>query len=301
MGTGNFRQPPEGPKIGPTKEYSDISEEKKRALGDLAGAARESVFKPAQLDPRGEEGKREGKTQPADDTFADVASANQKAQQTAQKLDALQKVIAAGEEEEDRVYAERALRDAAMPTDGDKENFFRSLLGNRRYEKTYELFGGMLKVTIVELTPVEEDHIFAEMGKAQQAGVVTTEDDWTVLFERLRMMHCIKELQHSGQDTYARDPDSENLDKIPYTSVDVYDKLRGSSVVYQSLMQVSRLFRTQRDMMVEAAMSSDFWIVGGPDSQQQPAFEEPSTIGESLQQVRGASSKESSLPVSNGS
>jgi hypothetical protein len=302
MGQGNFKQPPEGPKIGPTKDYKDIPDEKKRELGDLAAAANEGVFKPATLDPRVAE---EEMQQPMgevkeDSTFADVASSNQKVQQAAQQFDALRQVIA-NEEEEERAQAEQVFREAALPTDDDKENFFRAILGSRRYEKVYELFGGMVKVTMIELTPGEEEHIFTEMGKAQVAGAVTTEDDWAVLFERLRLMHSVKEIQHSGQDSYLRDPDSENLNKIVYTNADAFVSKFSGAVLYQSLMQVSRLFRTQLDLMVEAATSPDFWIVGGPDSQPRPQPEEPSTTDESLQQVRGGSLKESSSPVSNGS
>ena len=52
MGTGNFKQPPKGPEIGPTREYSELSEQKKAELGDMAKVAKDTIFKPAPLDPR---------------------------------------------------------------------------------------------------------------------------------------------------------------------------------------------------------------------------------------------------------
>ena len=294
MGQGNFSQPPEGPQIGPTRQFNELSEEKKRELGDLAEAAKSTVFTPAPLDPRvaAQEQTKEEAKQSVPDTQFDVGTRNPlqedpRLQEAAEKFAALQSVIdTEADEEEGRV------REAAMPTDEDKQVFFRALLGMNRYEKTFELFGGMLRATFVELTPDEEDHIFAELGKAQRNGVINTEEDWSVLFERLRMMHSIRKLTRSGADTYERNPDAEDLDKILYTSVEPFISQFSGSIVYRALMDASRLFRTQLELMVESAASPDFWKVDGQASPQQPASEEPSTTARNHVPDRGTSSKE---------
>ena len=306
MGVGDFGKPPEGPKIGPTREYRDLPKEKQEELGDLAAAACDSVFKPAKLNPAveaeekaqaklGDEPPAQAETEAID--WENQQEADPRLVQAGTAYAALQSVV--GADEEERRLNEQQLQADAMPTVEDKQNLFRAILGGLRYEKTFELFGGMVRVKMVELTPREEDYIFVEMGKAQSSGAVATEDDWMVMFERMRMMYSIREIQTSGQETYERDPDSAG--KMLHTDAEAFvGKFKGS-ILYQSLMQVARVFRAQTEIMTEAAASSDFWIVDGQDSPPPPSPEEPSTIGESLRRAHGDSSKESSSPVSNGS
>ena len=305
MGVGDFGKPPEGPKIGPTKEYKDLSKEKQEELGDLAAAARDSVFKPAKLPPELQGEERQAATseeQPKQAHKDEIdwehsQEPNPRLTKAGETFDALQSVV--GRDEEERQLNEQRVQEEAMPTVEDKQNLFRAILGGLRYEKTFELFGGMVRVRMVELTPREEDYIFVEMGKAQSSGAVATEDDWMVMFERMRMMYSVREIQTSGQETYERDPDS--ADKMLHTDAEAFvGKFKGS-ILYQSLMRVARVFRAQTEIMTEAAASSDFWIVDGQDSPPPPSPEEPSTIGESLRRAHGDSSKESSSPVSNGS
>lgn len=311
MGVGGFDKPPESPKIGPTKQFSELSKAKQEELGDLADAAKDTVFKPAALPPEleGEElelQRRKGEEEqvalsdqpPKEPTdWENQQEPDPRLVKAAESFGALKSVIS--REEEEHLHDEVRLQKAAVPTDEDKENLFRALLGGLRYEKTFELFGGMVRVTLTELTQGEEDAIFVEMGKAQSAGVVKTEDDWMVLFDRMRMMYGVKEIQTSGQDSYSRDP--EKADRIQHTDAEAFVGRFKGSILYQSLLKSSRVFRAQTEMMTEAASESDFWKVGGPDSQSSLPPEEPSTIGEALRQVHGDSSKESSSPESNGS
>lgn len=295
-GTGNFSKPPAGPKLGPTQNYNELSEEKKRELGDLAGAAKESVFKPAKLHPAVAQAEQQQEAPPTEKITYDwnVAVPDPRAAEAAESLDALQSVLANDSDK----YRDEVEMEAA-PTEEDKQNLFRAILGNRRYEKTFSLFGGMLRVTMTELTPYEEERVFAAMGRAQVQGAVKTEDDWSVMFERLRMMYSIREIHHTGQDTYSRDP--ETADVIDFTEADTFPQRFSSSVVWQSLSHVTRVFRRQLDMMVELALSPDFWKVDGPDSQQSPSPAAPSTTAVRPQPDRGSSASESSSTDSNGS
>ena len=49
------------------------------------------------------------------------------------------------------------------------------------------------------------------------------------------------------------------------------------TVVYRSMMRVARIFQRHLDKLVEGALDSDFWEVGGSDSPSEPTSEEPST------------------------
>ena len=301
MGVGDFDKPPEGPKIGPTKDFKELSPEKQAELGDLAAASKDTVFKPAGLDPRvaeaGQVALDEEQPKQVHKDKIDWAKGQEpdpRLMKAGESLDALESVLA--REEEKRAVDETQIQQDAAPTVEDKQNLFRAILGGLRYEKTFELFGGMVRLVMVELTPREEDFIFAEMGRAQAAGAVKTEDDWMVMFERMRMIYGIKHIQVSGQETYERNPDK--ADKVLYADTDaLVGKFKGS-IVYQSLMRTAQVFRAQTDMLTEAAASSDFWKVDGQDSPQSPPPGAPSTTAVDPQPDRGSSSKESSSGAS---
>jgi len=293
MGRGNFEQPPKGPTIGPTKEYADLPESKQRELGDLKKAA-EEVFKPAKLDPRVAAAEQTqydaSKEEEVRDPNFDVGTRSplmddERVREAAEKMAAMQKIA-----EEDREQVEEDLRSEAMPTDEDKQNFLRAVLGNRRYEKTYDLFGGQLSVTMIELTPREEDQIFNALAAAQSEGKITTEDSWMLFYERMRMALSVKHVK-AGASVHTRDPDSEDLDVVTVDSLHEYvDRFKGATA-FRAIMQVSRLFRTQMELMLEASLASDFWTTAGPDSQSKPTTEESSTTAVNQSPDRGSTSK----------
>jgi hypothetical protein len=299
MGVGDFKKAPEGPKIGPMQNFSELTEERKRELGDLAAVAKETVFKPAKLDPRVAEAEQQEEKQwdPTQgvETQFDVGAARTPAEsarvnEAVAKLKALQRVL---EAERDQPQSEEDLHASSAPTDEDKQNFLRAVLGNRRYEKTYALFGGQLLVTLVELTPKEEDQIFSSLAAGQLTQQINTEEDWMVAFERLRMIHSIKKVSAGGA-VYTRDADSEDLDVVTVDSIPEHVNRFKGATTFRAIMQVSRLFRTQLELMLEAALSPDFWIVGGPDSQSPRTPEAPSTTAVYPSPDRGNSSKRSS-------
>jgi len=293
MSRGNFEQPPKGPTIGPTKEYADLPESKQRELGDLQKAA-EAIFKPAKLDPRvaaAEQTQYDTRDEEkVRDPNFDVGTRNplmddERARDAAEKFAAMQRIA-----EEDRQQAEEDLRSEAMPTDEDKQNFLRAVLGNRRYEKTYELFGGHLTITFVELTPREEDQIFSALTAAQTEGKITTEDSWMLFYERIRMALSVKHVK-AGSFVHTRDPDSEDLDVVTVDSLHEYVNRFKGATTFRAIMQVSRLFRTQMEIMLEASLASDFWTIDGPDSQSRPTTEESSTTAVNPSPGRGSTSK----------
>lgn len=282
MGVGNFKSPPEGPKIGPTIPYKDLSEDRKRELGDLSKAAENTIFKAASLDPRvaAQETKAAEKSSPPAETM-DVTKEDERAREAAEQYSALQDVLSESDES-----TEDELRARAMPTPEDKQEFLRCILGNRSYRKTYALFGGLVEVTFRELTVREEDEIFGELGRAHASGAVITEEDWTVTFERLRMLNSLTRVHVQGSDDYVREPDIAH-DKITYDSIENHLTRLGASTMYRAILQMSRTFRAQMELMLEAASDSDFWMDVGHGSQQPPTSKEPSTTAKSADSDRG--------------
>ena len=290
MGVGDFKQPPAGPQIGRTVAYKDLPEDRKRELGDMAKAAEAQVFKPVGLDPRiaaeEEDQKQEEKTP---DAQYDVGVADPRLREAAESFAALQSIV-----DREQEMSEDTLRRDAMPNDEDKQEFLRCVLGGKRYRKSYSLFGGIATATFVELTPADDDDIFIELGRAQAAVVIKTEDDWALMFERLRMMHSLARYARGGDVPYVRDQENESLDRLVYECIPGFVNSFGTSTVYQAVLQSSRLFRTQLEIILEGATNSDFWEAGGQPSQSQPIQEVPSTTAVRPQVDRGTSSSESS-------
>lgn len=282
MSGGGFKQPPKGPEIGPTHNLKDLPEEKRAEVGDM----KSTVFKAAEEAPQQSmEQAAEDVTKVTDGGPLAERLEGQKIFEGQQAVEALDAVLQR-EAEEDAAD----LRDEAMPTDEDKQNFLRSVLGNKRYTKTYELFGGAIGVTMVELTPAEEDTVFSVLAGAQAEKKIVTEDDWTLGFERLRMAYSVTNIRYGSgleADIYKRNPDS--ADNIPWDGIERYVKQFKGATVFRAVMQASRLFRTQLEIMLEASLSPDFWTVGGPDSQSPPTQEVPSTTAVSPSPDRGDS------------
>lgn len=255
MGTGNFKQPPPGPKIGPTVRAEDLAPDKRAELGDF-----DNIFKPATLDPRVSHEQRVSAT-----THPDV-------DEQVARLDALQHVL---NEEQPAAAIDPV---TVIATDEDRKEFLRALLGDKKYTKRYELFGGTVKVVCRDLTMTEEDALFAELARLQREGELTTDADWELMLDRLRLLVATDALTV--------------MDKQLATSVDWTKPLAPQSAVqlgcitngtvYRALLRVVRQFGELLDNLLDRSMDSDFWRVDGRDSPSGPASEEPSTTRNNL-------------------
>jgi hypothetical protein len=254
MGTGNFKQPPPGPKIGPTVRAEDLAPDKRAELGDF-----DNIFKPAALDPRV---LQEQQASTVTNAVVDDQAA---------RFDALQHVLA--EEQPAEPIATNV-----VVTDEDRKEFLRALLGDRKYTKRYELFGGAVRVVCRDLTMTEEDALFAELARLQREGELTTEADWELMLDRLRLLVATDALTI--------------MDKQLATSVDWTKPLAPQSAVqlgritngtvYRALLQVVRQFGELLDSLLDRSMDSDFWRADGRDSPSEPAAEEQSTTQNNL-------------------
>lgn len=65
-----------------------------------------------------------------------------------------------------------------VPTDRDKEDFLATLLGNTRFKKEYELFGGKIKILFRGLLAEENKLIYRQLVLDQQQNRISTEAEW---------------------------------------------------------------------------------------------------------------------------
>ncbi|KKN18963.1 hypothetical protein LCGC14_0950480 [marine sediment metagenome] len=270
MGVGGFKDPPEGPRIGPSKDISEVPEDVRAELGDIEKL--KAIAEPAKLDPRvaadeataADEQPREPAVDPGAETSV---MAHTRAEQGAEQLSALKTVLQEEQPEED------PLDEAAAPTDDDKREFIRCLLGDQPYVKEYELFNGMIKIRLRDLSPAQEDQLFAEMAIAQRNGKIETEDDWDLMLDRLRMVACSESLMWAGKEICgAFDPEKG----LYVASENLLQSFKGATT-YRALLRIVRVFRRHLQILMERAMDPDFWEVDGPDLQFAPISKEPST------------------------
>jgi hypothetical protein len=271
MGSGGFKQPPEGPKIGPEKKPGDLPEEKRRELGDLGSL----VSQPAELDPRVAAAEKAMETARSVDALP-PAYGEDKSEEGAARLEALQNVLAV-EPEPEMDPAEAELEEAAEPTVAERQEFMRCAFGNRPYTKSFELFGGVIRLKMVDLTPVETDELFEQLATDQQSGVIKTVDDWNTELDRYRLAWMTAELVWGDETLQPHKESLESLAKPRREALNAFLRRFKGSVPYRAMLRATRIFQRHLDKLVDGALDSDFWEVGGPDSQPEPTSGEPST------------------------
>jgi len=101
------------------------------------------------------------------------------------------------------------------PTDRDKEDFLATLLGETRFKKTYELFGGKISVVFRSLYAEENKMVYRQLVLDQNNGRVATEAEWftqmmdyrlacsleTILDKDKKPIHVFPELSLTPENT----------------------------------------------------------------------------------------------------
>jgi hypothetical protein len=252
MGTGTFKQPPPGPKIGPVKEVADLPESKKAELGDLS----KLVVNPVDAAPK-------------DITDLPGTVDPQQVNEGVQRLEALSSVLEKAAPDIQEIDPEIAfIEETAEPTTADRQAFLRCVLGNTSYQKTYELFGGAVKINMQDIPPSEVDSIFEQLAKDQQAGAVQTVDDWNTQLDRYRMMWMSQSLQYGTTALTPRAVINSATDKR--AALCSFVNNINSSVYYRAVLRIVRIFQRHLDKLMEGALNPDFWVADGPDSPSEP-------------------------------
>ena len=267
MGQGSFEQPPEGPKIGPTKEPEELPEAKRQELGDLG----KLVSEPAKLDERVAEAEPTAK-------IADLPPAAEpdKSQEGFARFEALQSVLEEAPEPEVDP-AEVAIEEAAEPTIAERQEFIRCLLGNKPYEREFALFGGALTLKMMDLAPADMDGLFKQLANDQRSGVIETVDDWNTELDRYRMFWMTREIVWGEETLHPYKDATECEAGKRRAALNLFLLHFQGSVPYRAMLHVTRIFQRHLDKLTEGALEPDFWEAGGSDSPSEPTSEEPST------------------------
>lgn len=259
MGVGGFDKPERGPKVGGPKvgetvDYSKLPPERKAELGDLEALSKETTPEPEL----------------SEDDKA-------KAAEGAEKLAAVKEVLAREDEAEEVDVVEERLEEMAQPTPEDRQQFLRSLLGNETYEKRYEMFGGMLVMTLRDVPPAVEDKLFTELAAAVDRGDIKTDDDWQLWLDRARLASNVSTIRMAKNEAVKCSVGDDPI----LTQAEERLKLFPTAVMYRAALQTVRVFSRHMEIMLDRALDSDFWEVGGLDSPSGLMSEEQSSTEES--------------------
>jgi len=82
----------------------------------------------------------------------------------------------------------------SMPTDEDKAEFVRSILGERRYEQSVTLLGGKMVVHYRLITVEEQEALMTYMAKAVERSKCKNDAEWQVQYLQARLVCMLSKL-----------------------------------------------------------------------------------------------------------
>lgn len=158
--------------------------------------------------------------------------------------------------------AEPEISPLIQPTEDDKKSFLATILGGKRYQKTYILFGAVT-VLMVDRSAEEAQAIFDELAARERAGTIK-ESDWDLWRERFQLAYQMRELRHTeGVQSFA-------AITIKELDARLKELLALPKPLYQAVMEVGRVFDAHTDLLTETALDAGFWKPGARDSRSTP-------------------------------
>jgi len=148
-----------------------------------------------------------------------------------------------------------SVRDPATPTEVDKQAFLRAVLGDKSYEKVYTLFNGTVEITLVDRRTRQTEHLYDALRKLQEE-LKFPEGDWTMWEERFLLASTLRKVRfrNSSVKEYAFSDDLKGR---------VLELMEFSKPVYLALMETSRLFERQVQILTDKANDVGFWRADG--------------------------------------
>lgn len=102
-----------------------------------------------------------------------------------------------------------------FPTDKDKEDFLISTLGGQRFRKTYELFGGKVRVTFRSMLAEENKAIYRQLVADQVSKKIATEAEWFVQMMDYRLACSLDEITSNTGKVVAELPEVKLVLPLP--------------------------------------------------------------------------------------
>ena len=152
------------------------------------------------------------------------------------------------------------------PTEEDKRAFLASILGSKKYEKVYTIFGDT-KVRMVDRGVEETELIFSQLNLADESGIIKTESDYLLAMERYQLAYQLYEVHSPASGSTGYEPLGLDKDRLQ-ERVKALFKL--PKPLYQALMEVCRMFEAHVDLLTQKAPDPNFWKPGVQSSPSTP-------------------------------
>jgi hypothetical protein len=141
------------------------------------------------------------------------------------------------------------------PSEGDKEEFVRAVLGSRGFEKLVTRLGGKVSMRFITPSVSEEDRILAQLKKDADADLLGTPEAWWSHLRRYRAAVMLQSISGDGFNrTFKPSTDYETIKEVS-------DSRFGGvpahllSLTLQGLQEVDSVY----SQMVWRADQPDFW------------------------------------------
>lgn len=102
-------------------------------------------------------------------------------------------------------------------TDEDKKEYIKSLLGERRFYKTYEFIGGEVKITLRSTMIEEEADIVKLITKEINDKIISTPEEWSLSRDSIRLAYIVAKVEVSSTEVELPEvarPDGITVDEL---------------------------------------------------------------------------------------
>jgi hypothetical protein len=149
------------------------------------------------------------------------------------------------------------------PTEADKEEFIKSVLGERRFERVVEFLGGKVKIQYHTPTVAEEDAMLQQMRTEEAIGNLTNNEQWWNCLRRFRALCMLRRIELDGKiaheydyismdgDAPIKEAEEERFKRIPSHLL---------SFIVQGMSHVDGIY----GQLITRAQNPDFWT--GPSA-----------------------------------
>ena len=163
----------------------------------------------------------------------------------------------------------RHLTDPIEPTEDDKTTFVQCMLGQRQFEKSYELFGGQLRLRVRSIMPMEADIIWQQIAADYEKKRIRTAIDERDFGNRYRACLQLIGIEGLGQpvilpQSYDEWTASVGPSEDPDTPVRlIYEKLQKdlavSESIHRTITNTVAEFNQLQVKMEANSQNADFW------------------------------------------
>lgn len=151
--------------------------------------------------------------------------------------------------------AENSPPSLATPTTEDKQQFVRSILGEKQYGKEYKLFDGQVRVRLLDRTMEETEAMYTWLNSQVDQKKIKDDDEWQLQYERYCLASTLTALFLATKAVTGIEG------KSPLEKMELVAKL--PKPLYRALMALSRVFEEHVDILTGKAQEQGFWKTGG--------------------------------------